>query len=121
MKKVNWTTVPNPTADDRKYLTSLSTYAGSGQYAQHHLGHTLRQWDHLKMSVAHLMNQNLFGMQSSGANICGVSTDTNNPVDEKTQESICSRWAQMSSFIPMAKVHRKNGIGIEPFEIYDAN
>lgn len=62
LSKANWTTQPNPTADYRKFITSKSTYAGSGQYASHFLDRTSRTWEHLELTVAYLMNQNMFGL-----------------------------------------------------------
>jgi len=62
LTKANWTTQPNPIADHRKYITSKSTYAGSGQYAQHFLDRTKRSWQQMELTVAHLMNQNMFGI-----------------------------------------------------------
>lgn len=61
----------NSLADSRKLITSTSTFAGTGQYAQHHMAKMTRTWEHMKYSIAQLMNFNMFGIPFTGADVCG--------------------------------------------------
>lgn len=68
------TTVINRTNsqyDKRKLITSSSTFAGTGKYAQHSLAKMTRTWDHMKYSIAQIMNFNMFGIPFTGADVCG--------------------------------------------------
>ncbi len=57
--------------DQRYFLFSRSTFAGSGKYANHWLGENHRSFEDMKLSIAGIMNYNLFGIPFVGANVCG--------------------------------------------------
>ena len=61
--------------DKRLFISSTSTFAGSGQYVQHSLARMRRTWDHLKYSIAGIMNMNMFGIPFTGADVCGSLAD----------------------------------------------
>lgn len=42
----------NPTGDYRLLISSTSTFAGTGKFAQHHLSAQRRTWDHMRYSIA---------------------------------------------------------------------
>lgn len=73
----------NPNADYRKLISSTSTFAGTGKYAQHHRAGQRRTWDHLKYSIAHVMNFNMFGMPFTGADVCGSKWSHENQTTEE--------------------------------------
>lgn len=60
---------PNP--NNRQFLLSRSTFAGSGHYAQHWLGENHRTWDDMRYSIAGVMNFNMFGIPMVGPDTCG--------------------------------------------------
>ena len=113
----------SPLRDRRNLISSTSTFAGSGQYAQHHRAGQRRTWQHLKASIAHMMNFNMFGMPFTGADVCGSKVGSPDQSKEE-QEEICARWYQLSTFYPLARTNRdkaEGGIGIEPFELPGGN
>jgi alpha-glucosidase (family GH31 glycosyl hydrolase) len=52
-------------------LLSRSTFSGSGKYTGHWLGENHRTFEDMKLSIAGIMNFNLFGIPLVGANVCG--------------------------------------------------
>jgi len=60
-----------PLKDKRTFLLSRSTFAGSGKYVQHWLGDNHRTWEHMRSSIAGVMNFNMFGIPMVGPDTCG--------------------------------------------------
>jgi alpha-glucosidase (family GH31 glycosyl hydrolase) len=56
----------------RKFISSTSTFAGTGKYAQHHLQPQLRTWDAQRYSISGIMNFNMFGIPFTGADVCAA-------------------------------------------------
>lgn len=90
--KTTWEILSNATVNNRnntqydlrKLITSSSTFAGSGKYAQHNLAKMTRSWEHLKYSIAQIMNFNMFGIPFTGADVCGNrQIDFNQPESEQ--------------------------------------
>jgi len=110
----------NSLADSRKLITSTSTFAGTGQYAQHHMAEMTRTWEHMKYSIAQLMNFNMFGIPFTGADVCGNRKASDDQTEDEQYE-ICARWYQLSTFYPLARTNRNSGSGsgiqIEPFNL----
>jgi alpha-glucosidase (family GH31 glycosyl hydrolase) len=74
--------------DTRPFIMSRSTFAGSGQYAQHWIGEQKRDFMSLRQSIAGVMNFNMFGIPFTGADVCGkyggdVAAD---------EDEVCARW-----------------------------
>ena len=57
--------------DKRPFMMSRSTFAGSGKYAHHWLGEKTRTWEDMKLTIAGIMNFNMFGIPMTGADVCG--------------------------------------------------
>lgn len=109
----------NQNADYRKLISSTSTFAGTGQYAQHHLASQKRTWEDMRLSIAGVMNMNLFGIPFTGADVCGARRANENQTDAEQME-ICARWYQLSTFYPLARTNRdkdEGGIGVEPYDL----
>jgi alpha-glucosidase (family GH31 glycosyl hydrolase) len=70
------------------FLQSRSTFAGSGKYVSHSLGENHRTFDDMRLSIAGIMNFNMFGIPLVGPNICGYFS-SNSTVDES---ELCGRW-----------------------------
>jgi alpha-glucosidase len=60
-----------PNMDNRPFILTRSTFPGSGRFSSHWLGDNYRTWDHLKYSVAGIMNMAMFGIPHTGADVCG--------------------------------------------------
>jgi alpha-glucosidase (family GH31 glycosyl hydrolase) len=62
----------NPYKDQRMLISSTSTFAGTGQYAQTHITGQKRTFEHMKYSIASMMRFNMFGIPYTGADVCGT-------------------------------------------------
>jgi len=102
--------------DKRMLLISRSTFAGSGAYAQHWLGDNHRTWQDMKLSIAGIMNFNMFGIPLIGADTCGFFPEDG--MTKAESDEICGRWYQLSTFYPFAHINR-NIEGGEPTEPYN--
>ena len=70
--------------DKRALIMSRSTYSGSGAHMQHWLGENHRTWESMKLSIAGVMNFNMFGIPMVGPNTCGYYG--------KYDDELCGRW-----------------------------
>lgn len=57
--------------DKLPFVLSQSTFPGSGKFVQHPLGKSYLTWDHLRYSIAGVMNFNMFGIPMAGPDACG--------------------------------------------------
>ncbi len=116
--------------NNRPFVLSRSTFAGSGQYASHWLGDNWRSWDYLRYSIAGIMNMNMFGVPHVGADVCGFfGNNTVGPNGEDVGtfddfQELCARWIQVAAFYPLARVHQNltfngdpNTINSEPYNL----
>ena len=84
--------------NNRPFILSRSTFAGSGAAAQHWLGDNWREWGYLKYSIAGIMNMNMFGIPMVGADVCGF-------FGQQMDQEMCARWIQLATFYPFARGH----------------
>lgn len=83
----------------RNFVSSRSTFAGSGFYGHHVLGSHFRNPNDMEYAIAGVMNFNMFGMPSTGPNICNPSTAT----PDETWEKDCLSWMRLATYLPFAK------------------
>jgi len=85
----------------RSVVYSRSTYPSSGRYAVHWLGDNSADWTHMQMSIIGMIEFNMFGIPTVGADICGF-------FNEPDME-MCARWQQLGAFYPFSRNHNANG------------
>ena len=83
--------------NERPFIISRSTYAGSGKFVQHWLGDNWSTWPMLKYSINGVFQFNSFGIPVVGADICGFLGLTN--------AELCARWYAVGAFYPFARNH----------------
>lgn len=81
----------------RSLLLSRSTFAGDGQYAGHWLGPNSASWEDLRLSIAGVLQMNMFGIPLVGPCVCGYHEDAD--------KELCVRWHQAASFFPLMRNH----------------
>lgn len=102
--------------DTRPFIMSRSTFAGSGQYAQHWIAELKRDFSALRQSIASVMNFNMFGIPFTGADVCGKYAGS----IASEQDETCARWYQLSTFYPFARTNRDKmdgGTEVEPYKL----
>ncbi|KFM68653.1 Alpha-glucosidase, partial [Stegodyphus mimosarum] len=85
----------------RKFLSSASTFIGSGTYSSSWGGLVSGSWKSLKQSIIQILDFSLFGMPLTGIPVCGTS----GVIDIE----LCSRWLQYAAFQPLLLTHRIDG------------
>lgn len=81
----------------RSLLLSRSTFAGDGRYAGHWLGPNAATWENLRLSIAGVLQMNMFGIPLVGPCVCGYHQDAD--------KELCVRWHQAASFFPLMRNH----------------
>ena len=100
-----WLTDRSALQGKRPFILSRSTFAGSGKYANHWLGDNHREWAYLNYSISGVMNFNMFGIPMAGPDTCGFF-EARTEEERLTQDELCGRWVQLSTFYPFARMHR---------------
>lgn len=94
----------------RHFLLTRSTFPGSGRFTAHWLGDNYSDFENMRLSIAGLLDFQLFGIPMVGADMCGFH-GTSNP-------ELCARWMALGSFYPFARNHnaeRDENIPQEPY------
>ena len=79
---------------------SRSTFPGSGKYVAHGLGDNHRTWEDMKLSIAGVMNFQMFGIPMTGPYTCGYFPPSMHSMTD--EDEICGRWNQLSTFYPLS-------------------
>jgi alpha-glucosidase (family GH31 glycosyl hydrolase) len=79
------------------FILSRANAPGLGKYAAHWSGDNYGRFSFYKLSIAEVLNHNLFGVPMVGADICGFGEDT--------PEKLCAKWYQMGSLYPFSRSH----------------
>ncbi|ORY93432.1 alpha glucosidase [Syncephalastrum racemosum] len=94
--------------DERVFLLTRSSFAGSGRNMGHWTGDNHSLWSYLKNSITEIFNLNMFGISYVGADVCGFNGNTT--------ETLCTRWSELGAFYPFARNHNAaNQTDQEPY------
>lgn len=96
--------------DNRHFILSKSTFAGSGKYAAQSSGAAKGEWEDLKLAVSKVMSMNMFGIPMSGADVCHYTNYT-----DDVQKEMCARWMQLGSMMPLFRYNSPNNL----LDMYD--
>lgn len=94
----------------KPFIITRSSTFGSGKFGYHWTGDNHATWDYLKGSIADNFNNQMFGFQMVGPDICGFGGDT-------TPE-LCARWFQLGALYTFARDHNDYAsISQEPYAL----
>jgi lysosomal alpha-glucosidase len=95
--------------NQRPFIISRSTFAGSGKYAGHWTGDNKSDFKDLMDSVNSILLFNMFGIPFVGADVCGFSLTTS--------ATLCAQWYKLAVIYPFARNHNElMSHGQEPYQ-----
>lgn len=83
----------------KPFILTRSSTLGSNKYAIHWTGDNVAKWVFLRTSIVDNFNNQLWGAQMVGADICGFASNTS--------DELCARWYQLGSFYPFSRNHNE--------------
>ncbi len=87
--------------DERAYVMTRASFAGGQRYAVTWTGDNSSTWNHLKLSVAMLLNLGMSGFGYSGADVGGY-------IGAPSPE-LLTRWIELGAFMPVFRDHYGKG------------
>ena len=96
----------------RPFIISRSSTMGANKFGFHWTGDNYANFDFLKGSISDNFNNQMWGYQIVGPDICGFGGNTT--------EELCARWYQLGALYPFARSHNDiNAIDQEPYALGD--
>eukprot|EP00878_Enallax_costatus_P002700 GHUV01002888.1.p1 GENE.GHUV01002888.1~~GHUV01002888.1.p1 ORF type:complete len:873 (+),score=203.93 GHUV01002888.1:194-2812(+) len=93
----------------RPFLLTRSTFPGAGKFTAHWTGDNGVNWENIYVSIAGLINTNMWGMPMVGADICGFNDilfwDDKGKLSDSELQELCNRWASVGAFYPFSRNH----------------
>ena len=92
----------------RPFLISRSTFPSTGRWSGHWLGDNYSKWAYMHYNIQGVLQFQLYQVPMVGADTCGFQGNTD--------EELCSRWMQLSAFMPFFRNHNQRGaMSQEPY------
>lgn len=79
------------------FVLTRATLFGGSKFAFTWIPDVKSSYESMKISLADVLNHNIFGYAMTGADICGFVSD------QQVQPELCARWHQLSVFYPFAR------------------
>jgi alpha-glucosidase/lysosomal alpha-glucosidase len=96
----------------RPFIITRSSTWGSSKYGFHWTGDNKAEWEYLRSSIPDNFNNQMFGFQMVGPDICGFGGNTNT--------ELCARWFQLGALYTFARNHNDaDSISQEPYALGD--
>jgi len=94
----------------RPFILSRSNFLGMGRFSNHWLGDNHSTFHSMKTSISSIFNNQMFGFNIIGADICGFMFDTT--------DELCARWTTLGAFYPFSRNHNNfTSIDQEPWAL----
>ncbi|HTP40460.1 MAG TPA: TIM-barrel domain-containing protein [Steroidobacteraceae bacterium] len=87
--------------DERPYVMTRASFAGGQRYSATWTGDNSATWNHLKLSIAMLLNLNLSGFSYSGVDVGGYRG--------APSAALMTRWMEIAAFLPVFRNHSEKG------------
>ncbi|MDE2252066.1 MAG: DUF4968 domain-containing protein, partial [Gammaproteobacteria bacterium] len=87
--------------DERAYVMTRASFAGGQRYAVTWTGDNSSTWNHLKLSVAMLLNLGMSGFGYAGADVGGYIG--------APSPQLLTRWIELGAFMPVFRDHYGKG------------
>ena len=83
--------------DQRPFVLTRAAYAGTQRYAATWTGDNTASWNHMRLSIAQLLNLGMSGYAFSGVDVGGFNGSPN--------PELLTRWHELGVFYPMYRNH----------------
>jgi alpha-glucosidase len=94
--------------DERPFVMTRASFAGGQRYGATWTGDNSSTWNHLKLSIAMLLNLGLSGFAYSGDDVGGFNGTPG--------ADLFTRWIELTAFMPLFRDHSMKGVaGKEPW------
>ena len=87
--------------DERPFVMTRATYAGGHRYGATWTGDNSSSWNHLRLSVAQIMNLGLSGFSLAGADVGGFMGSPS--------PDLLTKWIEIGAFQPIFRDHYDKG------------
>jgi alpha-glucosidase (family GH31 glycosyl hydrolase) len=78
----------------------------------HYIAGTHTSWEQMKLSIAGIMNFNMFGIPLTGFDTCAY-------LISQINNELCGRWHQLTTFSPLARQYTSTVSQVDPYSLQE--